>query len=62
MRTRVDITTETQNQLPLEKLTRGQSGGPPPHPEALAGTLIPVVLWAVRRTTKRIHDKRHANH
>ena len=40
----------------------GKAAGLPIHPEALAGALIPVVLWAVWRTTKRIHDKLHAGH
>ena len=40
----------------------GKAAGLPIHPEALAGALIPVVLWAVWRTTKRIHEKLHAGH
>lgn len=30
------------------------------HPELLAGSLIPLVLWGVWRTTQRIHAKLHA--
>lgn len=96
LRTRVDIATETQNQLLLEKLTKGQdlqlrlqstveglsiaaisyyvvslllyvgkagkAAGLPINPEMAAGAAIPVVLWAVWRTTKRIHEKLHAGH
>ena len=96
LRTRVDIATEVQNQLLLEKLTRGQelqlrlqstveglsiaaisyyvvslllyvgkagkAAGLPLNPELAAGALIPLVLWAVWRTTKRIHEKLHAGH
>lgn len=40
----------------------GKAAGLPIHPEALAGALIPAVLWAVWRTTKRIHEKLHAGH
>ncbi len=96
LRTRVDIATEGQNQLLLEKLTKGQelqlrlqstveglsiaaisyyvvslllygakalkSVGVPVHPEMAAGALIPVVLWGVWTTTRRIHAKLHAGH
>ena len=96
LRTRVDIATETQNQLLLEKLTRGQelqlrlqstveglsiaaisyyvvslllyggkaakAAGAPVNPEMLAGALIPLVLWLVWRTIRRIHEKLHAEH
>jgi uncharacterized membrane-anchored protein len=96
LRTRVDIATETQNQLLLEKLTKGQdlqlrlqstveglsiaaisyyvvslllyvgkagkAMGLPIHPEMAAGAAIPLVLWAVWRTTRRIHEKLHAEH
>lgn len=96
LRTRVDIATETQNQLLLEKLTKGQdlqlrlqstveglsiaaisyyvvslllyvgkagkAMGLPIHPEMAAGAAIPLVLWAVWRTTRRIHEKLHAQH
>ncbi|MEO5607696.1 MAG: DUF3422 family protein, partial [Polaromonas sp.] len=96
LRTRVDIATEAQNQLLLEKLTRGQelqlrlqatveglsiaaisyyvvslllyggkaakAAGMPINPEMLAGALIPLVLWAVWYTTRRIHEKLYAGH
>ena len=96
LRTRVDIATEAQNQLLLEKLTKGQdlqlrlqstveglsiaaisyyvvslllyvgkaakAAGAPINPEMAAGALIPVVLWVVWRTTRRIHEKLHAGH
>lgn len=96
LRTRVDIATEQQNQLLLEKLTRGQElqlrlqstveglsiaaisyyvvslllyggkalkgAGLPVNPEIAAGALIPLVLWAVWRTTRRIHEKLHSTH
>jgi len=95
MRTRVDIATEAQNQLLLEKLTRGQelqlrlqstveglsimaisyyivslllyaakaikSAGVPLNAEIATGALIPVVLWSVWRTTRRIHAKLHTS-
>ena len=96
LRTRVDIATEVQNQLLLEKLTRGQelqlrlqatveglsiaaisyyvislllyagkamkAAGAPINPEMAAGALIPLVLWLVWRTTRRIHAKLHGGH
>ncbi len=96
LRTRVDIATEAQNQLLLEKLTRGQelqlrlqatveglsiaaisyyvislllyggkaakAAGAPINPEIAAGALIPLVLWVVWRTTRRIHAKLHVGH
>jgi uncharacterized membrane-anchored protein len=96
LRTRVDIATELQNQLLLEKLTRGQelqlrlqstveglsiaaisyyvislllyggkavkAAGVPINPEIAAGALIPLVLWVVWRTTRRIHAKLHGGH
>ncbi len=96
LRTRVDIATEIQNQLLLEKLTRGQalqlrlqstveglsiaaisyyvislllyggkalkSLGLPINPELAAGALVPVVLWAVWRTTQRIHARLQGGH
>ncbi|MGV8804191.1 MAG: DUF3422 family protein [Polaromonas sp.] len=96
LRTRVDIATEAQNQLLLEKLTRGQelqlrlqatveglsiaaisyyvislllyggkaakAAGAPINPEIAAGALIPLVLWAVWYTTRRIHEKLHVGH
>lgn len=40
----------------------GKAAGLPIHPELAAGALIPLVLWGVWRTTKRIHDKLHAGH
>ncbi len=30
--------------------------------DTLAGALIPLVLWAVWRTTKKIHEKLHQAH
>lgn len=36
--------------------------GLPVQPEFAAGACIPVVLWGVWRTTRRIHDKLHASH
>ena len=39
-----------------------KSVGVPIHPELAAGALIPVVLWSVWRTTRRIHEKLHAGH
>ena len=93
LRTRVDIATEEQNHLLLEKLTRGQELqlrlqitveglsiaaisyyviglllylakalyglGLPLHPEIVVGAAVPVVLWAVWRTTRRIHKALH---
>ncbi|MDV6341534.1 DUF3422 domain-containing protein [Nitrosomonas sp. Is35] len=35
----------------------GKAAGLPVHPELAAGVMIPVVLWAVWRATRRIHDK-----
>lgn len=35
----------------------GKAAGLPIHPELVTGALIPVVLWIVWRTTRRIHDK-----
>ena len=34
-----------------------KAAGLPVHPEVAVGALIPLVLWAVWRTTRRIHDK-----
>lgn len=34
--------------------------GVPIHPEMATGAAIPLVLWAVWRTTRRIHEKLHA--
>jgi uncharacterized membrane-anchored protein len=39
-----------------------KGAGIPINPEIAAGVLVPLVLWAVWRTTKRIHDKLHASH
>ena len=36
-----------------------KSVGVPLHPELTAGALMPLVLWAVWRTTRRIHAKLH---
>ena len=36
--------------------------GLPLQPELAAGLLVPVVLWGVWRTTKRIHENLHAGH
>jgi uncharacterized membrane-anchored protein len=91
LRTRVDIATEAQNQLLLEKLTKGQAlqlrlqstveglsiaaisyyvvslllygakalhaAGMPIQPEVAVGVLVPLVLWGVWRTTRKIHEK-----
>ena len=38
-----------------------KSVGLPIHPEMAAGALIPLVLWSVWRTTRRIHEKLHAS-
>ena len=35
----------------------GSAAGLPIHPEMVTGVLVPVVLWAVWRATRRIHDK-----
>jgi uncharacterized membrane-anchored protein len=34
--------------------------GLPVNPDLLAGAMIPVVLWAVWTTTRRIHKRLHA--
>jgi uncharacterized membrane-anchored protein len=39
-----------------------KAAGAPINPEMAAGALVPVVLWAVWRTTRRIHEKLHAGH
>ena len=39
----------------------GKAAGLPLHPEMAAGALVPVVLWAVWRTTQRIHAKLHGD-
>lgn len=38
----------------------GKAAGLPIQPEVAAGALVPLVLWAVWRTTRRIHAKIHA--
>lgn len=40
----------------------GKEAGLPVKPELLAGALIPLVLWSVWRTTKKIHETLHAEH
>lgn len=40
----------------------GKEAGLPIHPELVTGAMIPVVLWAVWRTTRRIHDKFFKSH
>jgi uncharacterized membrane-anchored protein len=91
LRTRVDIATEEQNSMLLEKLTKGQElqlrlqstveglsiaaisyyvvslvlygakalkgAGVPIQPEMAAGLSIPLVLWVVWRTIRKIHAK-----
>lgn len=95
LRTRVDIATETQNQVLLEKLTKGQAlqlrlqstveglsiaaisyyvvslllygakalhaAGMPFDPEVAVGFLVPLVLWLVWRTSRKIHAKLKAS-
>jgi uncharacterized membrane-anchored protein len=39
-----------------------KAAGLPINPEMAAGALVPVVLWAVWRTTQRIHAKLHDSH
>lgn len=39
-----------------------KAAGLPIHPEMAAGALVPLVLWLVWRTNKRIHDKLHQEH
>lgn len=39
-----------------------KAAGLPINPEIVAGALVPVVLWAVWRTTQKIHAKLHAPH
>lgn len=38
-----------------------KSAGLPLHPEVTAGALMPLVLWAVWRINRRIHDKVHVD-
>ena len=40
----------------------GKAAGLPIHPELVTGALIPVVLWIVWRTIRRIHDKFFKSH
>lgn len=40
----------------------GKEMGLPLKPELLAGAAIPLVLWSVWWTTKKIHEKLHAGH
>ncbi|CAN1487074.1 COG4949 Uncharacterized membrane-anchored protein conserved in bacteria [Burkholderiaceae bacterium] len=40
----------------------GKAAGLPIHPEMAAGAMVPLVLWVVWRTNKRIHDKLHREH
>ncbi len=39
-----------------------KAAGVPIHPEMAAGALIPLVLWGVWRTTRRLHDKLKGAH
>lgn len=39
-----------------------KAAGLPLNPEMAAGAAIPLVLWGVWRTTRRIHEKLHAEH
>ena len=39
----------------------GKAVGLPLHPELAAGALVPLVLWAVWRTTQRIHARLHSD-
>jgi uncharacterized membrane-anchored protein len=39
-----------------------KAAGVPVNPEMAAGAFVPVVLWGVWRTTRRIHAKLHAGH
>jgi uncharacterized membrane-anchored protein len=36
--------------------------GVPINPELVVGALVPLVLWAVWRTTRRIHARLHNEH
>jgi uncharacterized membrane-anchored protein len=38
-----------------------KAAGIPLEPEIAAGALVPLVLWAVWRTTRRIHERLHAD-
>lgn len=39
-----------------------KAAGMPLNPEMAAGAAIPLVLWSIWRTTRRIHEKLHAGH
>jgi uncharacterized membrane-anchored protein len=39
-----------------------KGAGVPINPEIAAGVLVPVVVWAVWRTTRRIHARLHSDH
>ena len=39
-----------------------KAAGAPINPEALAGALIPLVLWVVWRNIRSIHGKLHGGH
>lgn len=39
-----------------------KAAGLPVQPEVAAGAMVPLVLWAVWKTTRRIHDKLHQDH
>ncbi|MBT9552399.1 MAG: DUF3422 domain-containing protein [Hydrogenophaga sp.] len=40
----------------------GKAAGLPINPEMAAGAMVPLVLWSVWRTTKKIHETLHAGH
>ena len=40
----------------------GKAAGLPINPEMAAGAMVPLVLWAVWRTTRKIHEKLHSEH
>ena len=46
--------------LLLYGVKAAKAAGLPINPEIAAGVLIPLVLWGVWRTTRRIHEKLHA--
>ena len=39
-----------------------KAAGVPVNPEMATGALVPVVLWGVWRTIRRIHAKLHGGH
>jgi len=39
-----------------------KSAGVPINPEIVAGAMVPLVLWAVWRTTQKIHARLHTPH